>query len=159
MTPSYGEALTSESASAGQSGRVSRRAHTHGMHIVEANDWNDAAITLLEPRSPYRPWRSGPEPLRAAEQVLAVLHTDPVSVLTTIGYADADGNAKFGRYTSLDLLDATTLALIADVPLSQDPRRSWVLDDVAAEGIEQALEDLRYRAADEGVTGRGHMAI
>jgi hypothetical protein len=66
--------------------------------------------------------------------------------------------ASFGRYTSLDLLDATTLALMADVPLSQDPRRSWVLDDVAAEGIELALEDLRYRVADEDVTGRGHMA-
>jgi hypothetical protein len=46
------------------------------MHIVEANDWKDAAITLLEPRSPYQPWRTGPEPLRLDERVLAVLHTD-----------------------------------------------------------------------------------
>jgi hypothetical protein len=67
--------------------------------IVEANDWKEAAITLLEPRSLYRPWRSGPEPLQAEERVLAVLHTDPVSVLNEIGYADADGNATFGRYT------------------------------------------------------------
>jgi hypothetical protein len=71
------------------------------------------------------------------------------------GRRESSSAASFGRYTSLDLLDATTLALIADVPLSQDPRRSWVLDDVAAERIEQALEDLRYRVADEGVTGAG----
>ena len=25
------------------------------MHIVEANDWKEAAISLLELRSPYRP--------------------------------------------------------------------------------------------------------
>ena len=112
------------------------------MHIVEANDWKEAAITLLEPRSPYRPWRSGPEPLQAEEQVLAILHTDPVSVLTTIGYADADGNATFGRYTSLDLLDATTLALIAEIPRPHDPRLNWTLDDSTSEDIELALEEL-----------------
>jgi hypothetical protein len=49
MAPSYGEALTSQSASVGRSGLVRCRVHTHGMHIVEANDWKDAAITLLEP--------------------------------------------------------------------------------------------------------------
>jgi hypothetical protein len=72
------------------------------MRIVEANDWKEAAITLLEPRSPYRSWLSGPEPLRAGERVLAALRTDPVSVLTVIGSADANGTATFGRYTSLD---------------------------------------------------------
>ena len=115
------------------------------MHIVEANDWKDAAITLLEPRSPYRPWRTGPEPLRAEERVLAVLRTDPVSVLTVIGYADANGNATFGRYTSLDLLDATTLALIAEIPRTKDPRLNWTLDDSTGEDIELALEELWFR--------------
>jgi hypothetical protein len=115
------------------------------MHIVEANDWKDAAITLLEPRSPYRPWRTGPDPLRAEERVLAVLRTDPVSVLTVIGYADANGNATFGRYTSLDLLDATTLALIADIPRTKDPRLNWTLGDSTGEDIEIALEELWLR--------------
>jgi hypothetical protein len=114
------------------------------MHIVEANNWKEAAITLLEPRSPYRPWRGGPEPLQAEEQVLAILHTDPVSVLTTIGYADADGDANFGRDTSLDLLDATTLALIAEIPSWRDPRRNWRLDDSTSADIEVVFEDLGY---------------
>ena len=115
------------------------------MHIVEAKDWKDAAITLLEPRTPYRPWRTGPEPLRAEERVLAVLRTDPVSVLTVIGHADANGNATFGRYTSLDLLDATTLALIAEIPRAKDPRWNWTLDDSTSEDIEIALEELWLR--------------
>jgi hypothetical protein len=115
------------------------------MHIVEANDWKDAAITLLEPRSPYRPWLSGPEPLRAGERVLAVLRTDPVSVLTVIGDSDANGNATFGRYTSLDLLDATTLALIAEIPRTRDPRLNWTLDDSTGEDIEIAIEELWLR--------------
>ena len=114
------------------------------MHIVEANDWKEAAITLLEPRSPYRPWSSGPEPLRVEEQVLAVLHTDPVSVLTVIGAADSNGNATFGRYTSLNLLDATTLALIAEIPRPRDPRLRWTLDDSTGEDIEIALEELQF---------------
>lgn len=29
----------------------------HRLHILEAADWMDGVITLLEPRSPYRPWR------------------------------------------------------------------------------------------------------
>jgi hypothetical protein len=43
-------------------------------------------------------------------------------VLTVIGHADANGNATFGRDTSLDLLDATTLAHIAEIPRTKDPR-------------------------------------
>ncbi|MEY2524269.1 MAG: hypothetical protein QOJ66_2834 [Ilumatobacteraceae bacterium] len=144
MAPSYGEALTSESPSVGRSRRVRCRVQTHGMRIVEANDWKDAAITLLEPRSPYRPWRTGAEPLRAEERVLAVLHTDPVSVLTVIGAADVNGNATFGRYTSLNLVEATALALIAEIPRPRDPRLNWTLDDSTAEDIELALEDLWF---------------
>jgi hypothetical protein len=127
------------------------------MRIVEANDWKDAAITLLEPRSPYRPWTSGAEPLGAEEPVLAVLRTDPLSVLTTIGYADAEGTASFGRYTRLDLLDVSTLILIADISGSCDPRRNWVLDDLTAEDVEQALEDLRYR--EDPFTRFGHTSL
>jgi hypothetical protein len=71
-----------------------------------------------------------------------VLRTDPVSVLTTIGCADAKGDATFGRYTSLDLLDASTLALIAEIPRRKDPRLNWTLDDSTSEDIELALEEL-----------------
>src|SRR4051794_40422186 len=115
------------------------------MHIVEANDWKDAAITLLEPRSPYRPWRTGPEPLRAEERVLAILHTDPVAVLAEIGYGDANGNAAFGRSAPLDLLDLTSLAVIAEIPRTKDPRLNWTLDDSTGEDIEIALEELWLR--------------
>jgi hypothetical protein len=65
---------------------------------------------------------------------LAVLHTDPMSALTPIGYAYAKGDATFGRYTSLDLLDATTLALIAEIPRTNDPRLNWTLDDSMGRG-------------------------
>ena len=61
--------------------------------------------------------------------------------------ADANGNATFGRYTSLDLLDATTLALIAEIPRAKDPRWNWTLDDSTGEDIEIALEELNRLAA------------
>lgn len=114
------------------------------MRIVEANDWKDAAITLLEPRSPYRPWRSGPEPLRAGERVLGILPTDPVSVLAAVGDADARGNVRFDACRSFGLVDATTLALVADIPSFRDPRRNCVLDESTADDIEAALEEHRY---------------
>jgi hypothetical protein len=127
------------------------------MRIVEAKDWKDAAITLLEPRSPYRPWLSGPELPRPEERILAVLRTDPVSVLTTVGYADARGNASFGRYTALDLLDVKSLALIADVWRPRDLQQKWVLDESTADAVEGALEDLRFH--EDPLTLFGHTSL
>jgi len=46
---------------------------------------------------------------------------------------------------SLDLLDATTLALIAEIPRTKDPRLNWTLDDSTGEDIEMAREELWLR--------------
>ena len=144
MTPNYGEALTSRSASHG-------RADLSDVRTTLAPCTSSRRTTGRTRRSRcsnrgHRTARgvAGPSRLRAEERVLAVLPTDPVSVLTEIGYADANGNATFGRYTSLDLLDATTLALIAEIPRSKDPRLNWTLDDTTSEDIELALEELWF---------------
>lgn len=52
--------------------------------ILEGRPWRDAIITLLEPRSPYRPWITD-DVLEPGDPVLLVLDTEPVSVVTAIG--------------------------------------------------------------------------
>ena len=63
------------------------------MHVVEGGPWKEAVITVLEQRSPYRPWRTDDfEPIEEGDRVVAVLDTDPVSVLATVGFVGADGD-------------------------------------------------------------------
>lgn len=63
------------------------------MHVVEGRPWEEAVITVLEPRSPYRPWRTDDfEPIEQGDRVVAVLDTEPFSVLATVGFVGADGD-------------------------------------------------------------------
>jgi hypothetical protein len=65
------------------------------MHVVEGHPRKEAVITVLEPRSPYRPWRADDfEPIKDGDRVVAVLDTDPVSVLATVGFVGADGDVQ-----------------------------------------------------------------
>jgi hypothetical protein len=36
--------------------RETRQPSVSTVHIVEGQPWKDALISVLEPRSPYRPW-------------------------------------------------------------------------------------------------------
>lgn len=121
------------------------RATIAGMHVVEATDWKDAAIWLLEPRSPYRPWQRGPEAADEGEAVLAVLPTDPVSMLTIVGRIGADSEPTFDTgFRPLKLVEVATFLMTADISSRQDPLRSWLLDDRIGEQIEEALDDVRF---------------
>ncbi|BBZ55211.1 hypothetical protein [Mycolicibacterium phocaicum] len=116
----------------------------HRLHILEAADWKDGVITLLEPRSPYRPWRYAFGESRPGDCVLLVLGTDPVSVLTSLGRIDHDGG--FGgalvssRRWSQKLVDLTTLAMMCDL---DDPFVTWRFDDDDAERLILALHESR----------------
>ena len=80
----------------------------HRLHILEAADWKDGVITLLDPSSPYRPWRYAFGETRPGDCALLVLGTDPVSVLTVLGRIDDKGGldgCTFSQQYQLNLVD------------------------------------------------------
>ena len=116
----------------------------HRLHVLEAADWKDGVITLLEPLSPYRPWRYAFGESRPGDCALLVLGTDPVSVLTHLGRIDHEGG--FGgalvnsSRSSRPLVDLTSLALMLDL---QDPFDTWCFEDDDAESMILALHESR----------------
>ena len=56
----------------------------HRLHVAQSTDWKDAVITLVEPRSPYSPWRYGTVEAHEGDAVAFVLNTDPPSVLADV---------------------------------------------------------------------------
>ncbi|MGV0741042.1 hypothetical protein [Mycolicibacterium sp. XJ870] len=112
----------------------------HRLHILEAADWKDGVITLLEPRSPYQPWRYAFGESRPGDYALVVLGTDPASVLTVLARIDLEGNlggAVLDAYGA-DLVDLTTLAMVLDL---RDAFVSWCLDDDDAERVILAIHE------------------
>lgn len=131
----------------------------HRLHVLEAADWKDGVITLLEPQSPYRPWRYAFGESRPGDCVLLVLGTDPMSVLTVLGRIDHEGGfggALVGgtsRYLAR-LVDLTTLAMMLDL---SDPFETWRFDDDDAEQLILALHESRVRG---GIHYRwGHSSV
>ncbi|WP_231643291.1 hypothetical protein [Mycolicibacterium baixiangningiae] len=117
----------------------------HRLHILEAADWKDGVITLLEPRSPYRPWRYAFGEARAGDYAMLVLRTDPVSVLTVlarVGEEDDLGGAMLDlpRYRA-DIVDLSTLAMM--LGLNDNAFTTWRLDDDDAEAVILALHERR----------------
>ena len=97
------------------------RAHEVG--IVHGRPWKDAVIKLLEPRSPYRPWRTDGS-LADGQMVVVVLDTDPQSVLTALGVIGADGDidhalAEIDRFRLGGLLELSTLNMVTKLQLGQ----------------------------------------
>ncbi len=115
------------------------------LHIVEGSDWKDAVITLLEDRSPYRPWRYGFGEAHVGDPVAIVLNTDPPSVMTRLGRIGADGRIDRAEITwgfsSPTLLDLGTVAAIVGFPHDEDPRNEWRLRGDVAARMELALTD------------------
>lgn len=94
-----------------------------GVGIVYGSPWKDAAIKLLEPRSPYRPWRTHESPA-PGQTVVVVLDTEPQSVLTGVGVIGADGDvdralAKINTFMRSGLLELTTLNMVTELLLGQ----------------------------------------
>ena len=91
------------------------------VHVIEGRPWKDALMSVVEPRSPYRPWHvaDGIEP---GDAVIAVLDTDPRSVLTGVGIVGPDGDvdraiAGIDRWHLNGLLELGTVEVMARVSL------------------------------------------
>ena len=56
--------------------------------------------SVLEPESPYRPWRHGFGEAHVGDPVAIVLNTDPTSVLTKLAYIGDDGDPGCARPAS-----------------------------------------------------------
>jgi len=116
----------------------------HRLHILEAADWKGGVITLLNPDSPYRPWRYAFGEARPGDYAMLALGTDPASVLTMLARVDEggglDGAQLATRRSSLDLVDLTTLAMMFDLSGAFD---TWRLDDDDAEQMILTLHESR----------------
>jgi hypothetical protein len=132
-----------------------RHATTQRLHIAQANDWKDAVIALLEPRSPYRPWHYRSTEARKGDAVAFVLNTDPASILTEVAHVEADGNlqsAVFDRPLHRpNLMDLTTLATTVD--LEMGIASEWHFDGDDATRLELALDECRFLSAAESRFG------
>lgn len=116
------------------------------LHLVQSDDWKDAVITLLEPCSPYRPWRCGTTTARQGDLVAYVLDTDPASVLTETARVGASGSpldAAFERpLYKPTIIELSTLAMLVDLHMTVD--EAWQLDGEDAINLDRALDDCRY---------------
>ena len=132
----------------------------HQLHVAQSTDWKDAVIALLEPRSPYRPWRYGTVEAHEGDTVAFVLNTDPPSVLADVARVEASGDpraAVFDRTLSQpNLVELSTLAKVLD--LEMDAARSWRFDGDDAIKIELSLDECRYWCAPESRFGHNTMA-
>ena len=88
------------------------------VHVIEGRPWKDALIRVVEPRSPYRPWHAA-DGIEPGDAVIAVLDTDPLSVLAGVGIVGPDGDvddaiAAIDRFHLNGLLELGTLNMLAD---------------------------------------------
>lgn len=130
--------------------------------IVEATNWREAVLVLLEPESPYTPWRCGKGEAEPGDAVAFVLNTDPASVLTGLGRVGADGDLTRARVEPLPmdylgLVDLETLVMMTGFRYDGDPRHEWVLHGEMAIRMTLALDDCRYRA--DQTTRFGHSSM
>ncbi|WP_101948018.1 hypothetical protein [Mycobacterium sp. 3519A] len=132
---------------------------TERLHIVEGSDWKDAIIALLEPESPYRPWRHGFGEAHAGDPVAVLLNTDPVSVLTRLAYVDDDGDpgcAVVDSPSRAGLVDLTTLAMV--LGLQHFLTDVWKLEGDAAIKMELALNECICRDSPRDRFGHSSLA-
>lgn len=116
-----------------------KKANFTAVHIVDGQPWKDALISILEPRSPYRPWHTA-SGIQLGDAAIAVLDTDPESVLAGIAIVGPDGDvrnamAAIDRFHLNGLLELGTLNMLADFvvhPQSQTVYHRDSLDAVVA---------------------------
>ncbi|OBK57324.1 hypothetical protein A5653_10040 [Mycobacterium colombiense] len=116
-----------------------KKASVAAVHIVDGRPWQDALISVLERRSPYRPWRTSGG-IRPGDAAIGVLDTDPQSVLAAVAIVGPDGDvgnafANINPVSLTGLLELGTLNMLADFvvhPRSDDVYHSRSLDAVVA---------------------------
>ena len=96
------------------------------VHVIEGRPWKDALISVVEPRSPYRPWHAA-DGIEPGDAIIAVLDTDPLSVLAGVGIVGPDGDvddaiAAIDRFHLNGLLELGTLNMLADFVVRPDGR-------------------------------------
>jgi hypothetical protein len=130
--------------------------------IVEATNWKEAAIALLEPESPYTPWRYGGGEAEEGDAVAFVLNTDPASVVTELGRVGVDGDPtraqiELSPMDSLGLVDLETLTMMTGFRWNADPRHEWLLHGEMAIRMALAIDDCKYRG--DQYTRFGHSPV
>jgi hypothetical protein len=134
---------------------------TERLHIAEGIDWKAAIVALLESRSPYRPWRYGFGEARKGDPVAIVLHTDPRTVLTTLGRIGTDGRRDRAvvdwSLTAPGLVDLDSLVMLLEFDSDCDPRDVWLLRGDAARRLEQALTEANHRR--DAAMRLGHSSV
>lgn len=88
------------------------------VHVVDGRPWQDALISVLERRSPYRPWRTRGG-IRPGDAAIGVLDSDPRSVLAAVAIVGPDGDvgnafANLSPVSLTGLLELGTLNMLAD---------------------------------------------
>ncbi|MDA4110254.1 hypothetical protein [Mycolicibacterium holsaticum] len=113
------------------------------LHVVVGSPWKDAVISLLDPRSKYRPWPAVPD-ARRGDGVVVTLDCEPRLVLIEVGLVDDVGGVEVAiaglRRSMVDLSSRVGAGL-------DDVRGSYALfeGDAAAELL-SALDDHRFGA-------------
>jgi len=134
---------------------------TKRLHIVEGNDWKDAVIALLEPESPYRPWRYGFGEAHAGDPVAVVLNTDPSSVLTSLAYVGDHGDPGCAAVGSPSwggsLVELNTLAMMLGLNRNS-VTEVWRLEGDDAVKMELALDECRFRDRPDSRYGHSSLA-
>ncbi len=92
------------------------------VHVIEGRPWKDAIISAVEPRSPYRPWHAA-DGIEPGDAVIAVLDTDPRSVLAAVAQVGPEGDigdaiAAIDRFDLNGLLELGTLQMMAHFGIS-----------------------------------------
>ncbi|MCV7421403.1 hypothetical protein H7K45_12700 [Mycobacterium yunnanensis] len=115
----------------------------HRLHVLESIGWKDAVITLLEPRSPYRPWRGGADEGQQSDTVAFVLNTDPPSILAEVSHVDGPRELRQASFSpppnGATVVDSYTLS--SELGFELRPGR---FDGDDADTVEDALYQHRY---------------
>jgi hypothetical protein len=129
----------------------------HRLHLLTSTDWKDAVITLLEPRSPYRPWRGGADEGQKGDTVAFILNTDPAAIVADVGHVgdslelrQATFRESFGHP---NVVDVDTFMTVLGLRM-----RAATFDGDDAIKVELSLDECRYRGAPQSRFGHNDLA-
>lgn len=135
------------------------------VHVVRGAPWKDVIIKLLEPDSPYRPW-SGALDIEPGDAVIAILDTDPASVIAEIRVVGSDGSADHAVAGCMDrhsdewngppvLLELGTLTALTGLSFSWDGAAVTISD---ADGLAEMMRACAT-AYDDELYLNGHTTL
>jgi len=129
------------------------------LHVLESTDWKDAVIALLEPRSPYRPWRDGTNEGRDGDTVAFVLNTDPPAILADVARVDDSRELRTAAFSrplhNANVVDLYTLMTVLGFGLGM---RASHFDGDDAVKVEMSLDECRYGGAPQSRFGHNDLA-